>query len=151
MDIFKINDDNYSDMKCFLGHYYSPLKILRVSQLHPFGYYYYLQPHYNTLLYSTRLLITLYRHGSHCLYFLCIRPSLLCNNTHIAMDPKMSVIMRFQCIAPTISLGSHQNIGLHTGARANVVLLTYYSNIEIFIKLIPQVALMWPNSLVVPT
>ena len=25
---------------------------------------------------------------------------------------------------PTISLGSHQNIGLHTGARANVVLLT---------------------------
>ena len=26
---------------------------------------------------------------------------------------------------PTISLGSHQNIGLHTGARANVVLLTY--------------------------
>ena len=25
----------------------------------------------------------------------------------------------------TISLGSHQNIGLHTGARANVVLLTY--------------------------
>ena len=29
------------------------------------------------------------------------------------------------CITPTISLGSHQNIGLHTGARANVVLLTY--------------------------
>ena len=27
--------------------------------------------------------------------------------------------------APTISLSSHQNIGLHTGARANVVLLTY--------------------------
>ena len=28
--------------------------------------------------------------------------------------------------APTISLGSEQNIGLHsTGARANVVLLTY--------------------------
>ena len=27
--------------------------------------------------------------------------------------------------APTISLCSHQNIGLHTGARANVVLLTY--------------------------
>ena len=27
--------------------------------------------------------------------------------------------------APTISLGSHQNIGLHNGARANVVLLTY--------------------------
>ena len=27
--------------------------------------------------------------------------------------------------SPTISLGSHQNIGLHTGARANVVLLTY--------------------------
>ena len=27
--------------------------------------------------------------------------------------------------APTISLGSHQNIGLHSGARANVVLLTY--------------------------
>ena len=26
---------------------------------------------------------------------------------------------------PTISLGSHQNIGLHTGACANVVLLTY--------------------------
>ena len=26
---------------------------------------------------------------------------------------------------PTISLGSHQNIGLHTGARANVGLLTY--------------------------
>ena len=37
--------------------------------------------------------------------------------------------------APTISLGSHQNIGLHTGARANVVLLTYllaeYIDIEI--------------------
>ena len=27
--------------------------------------------------------------------------------------------------APMISLGSHQNIGLHTGARANVVLLIY--------------------------
>ena len=27
-------------------------------------------------------------------------------------------------IAPTISPGSYQNIGLHTGARANVVLLT---------------------------
>ena len=27
--------------------------------------------------------------------------------------------------APTISLGSNQNIGLHTGAHANVVLLTY--------------------------
>ena len=27
--------------------------------------------------------------------------------------------------APTISLGSHQNIELHTGARANAVLLTY--------------------------
>ena len=27
--------------------------------------------------------------------------------------------------APTISLGFHQNIGLHTGARANAVLLTY--------------------------
>ena len=26
--------------------------------------------------------------------------------------------------SPTISLGSHQNIGLETGARANVVLLT---------------------------
>ena len=26
------------------------------------------------------------------------------------------------CNAYTISLGSHQNIGLHTGARANVVL-----------------------------
>ena len=28
-------------------------------------------------------------------------------------------------LAPTISLDSHQNISLHTGARANVVLLTY--------------------------
>ena len=26
-------------------------------------------------------------------------------------------------LSPTISLGSHQNIGLHTGTRANVVLL----------------------------
>ena len=26
--------------------------------------------------------------------------------------------------SPTISLGFHQNIGLHTDARANVVLLT---------------------------
>ena len=26
---------------------------------------------------------------------------------------------------PTMSLGSHQNIGFHTGARANVVLFTY--------------------------
>ena len=32
-------------------------------------------------------------------------------------------------ITPTISLGSNQNIGLHTGARANVVLLTYPQNI----------------------
>ena len=31
-----------------------------------------LQPHYNTFLYSAHLLITSYRHGSHCLYFLCI-------------------------------------------------------------------------------
>ena len=31
----------------------------------------------------------------------------------------------WQNTAPTISLGSHQNIGLHTGACANVVLLTY--------------------------
>ena len=31
-------------------------------------------------------------------------------------------------LAPTISLGSHQNIGLHNGARANVVLLTYLSH-----------------------
>ena len=32
----------------------------------------------------------------------------------------------YTCVpTPTISLGSHQNIGLHTGARANVVLLTY--------------------------
>ena len=28
-------------------------------------------------------------------------------------------------LAPTISLGSHQNIALHTGECANVVLLTY--------------------------
>ena len=34
-----------------------------------------LQPHYNTLLYRAHLLITPYRLGSHCLYFLCIRPS----------------------------------------------------------------------------
>ena len=27
--------------------------------------------------------------------------------------------------APTISLDSHQNIRLHTGARVNIVLLTY--------------------------
>ena len=33
--------------------------------------------------------------------------------------------MDWLSFAPTISLGSHQNIGLHTGARANVVLLTY--------------------------
>ena len=33
----------------------------------------------------------------------------------------------FNHLAPTISLGSHQNIGLHTGARANVVLLTKWS------------------------
>ena len=32
-------------------------------------------------------------------------------------------------LAPTICLGSHQNIWLHTGARANVVLLTYLLNI----------------------
>ena len=32
-------------------------------------------------------------------------------------------------IAPTISLGSHQNIGLHTGARANV-LLTYLMRLQ---------------------
>ena len=31
-----------------------------------------LQPHYNTLLYIAHLLITPYRLGSHCLYFLCI-------------------------------------------------------------------------------
>ena len=28
-------------------------------------------------------------------------------------------------VAPTISLASYQNIGLHPGARGNVVLLTY--------------------------
>ena len=39
-------------------------------------YIYTLQPHYNTLFYRAHLLITPYRHGSHCLYFLCIRPSL---------------------------------------------------------------------------
>ena len=33
--------------------------------------------------------------------------------------------MYWLSFAPTISLGSHQNIELHTGARANVVLLTY--------------------------
>ena len=33
--------------------------------------------------------------------------------------------------APTISLGSHQNIGLHTGAHANVVLLTYLLNFKL--------------------
>ena len=33
--------------------------------------------------------------------------------------------LSYETPAPTISLGSHQNIGLHTGARANVVLLTY--------------------------
>ena len=34
-------------------------------------------------------------------------------------------------LVPTISLGSHQNIGLHTGARVNVVLLTYLFRIEL--------------------
>ena len=37
---------------------------------------YTLQPHYNTVVYSTNSVITRSRLGSHCLYFLCIRPSL---------------------------------------------------------------------------
>ena len=39
----------------------------------------------------------------------------------------LSIFWR-RTLAPTISLGSLQNIGLHTGARANVVtyLLTYF-------------------------
>ena len=36
---------------------------------------------------------------------------------------------------PTISLGSHQNIGLHTGARANVVLLTYLLTRALFMRI----------------
>ena len=40
------------------------------------------------------------------------------NALDIVLAPTISLV-------PTISLGSHQNIGLHTGARANVVLLTY--------------------------
>ena len=35
-----------------------------------------LQPHYNTVVYSTNSVITRSRLGSHCLYFLCIRASL---------------------------------------------------------------------------
>ena len=35
-----------------------------------------LQPHYNTVVYSTNSVITRLRLGSHCLYFLCIIPSL---------------------------------------------------------------------------
>ena len=41
--------------------------------------------------------------------------------------------MDWLSFAPTISLGSHQNIGLRTGARANVVLLTYLLSFKILI------------------
>ena len=44
---------------------------------------------------------------------------------HACMYACMHVCMYAWTHAPTISLGSQQNIGLHTGARANVVLLTY--------------------------
>ena len=44
-------------------------------------------------------------------------------STKIMPDALCRLANAFQeCL---ISLGSHQNIGLHTGARANVVLLTY--------------------------
>ena len=41
------------------------------------------------------------------------------------IKPNQIIIIIVIIIVPTISLGSHQNIGLHTGACANVVLLTY--------------------------
>ena len=51
-----------------------------------------LQPHYNTVVYSTNSVITRSRLGA---YSLCI--TLFCYNTWFLMDPKISVITRFQC------------------------------------------------------
>ena len=54
----------------------------------------------------------------------------------------------FQLSASTISLGSHQNIGLHTGARANVVFLTYLLKYQgKWRGLHEQAAINPPNSL----
>ena len=44
-------------------------------------------------------------------------------STSIYLHTSTSILPVYS--TPTISLGSHQNIGLHTGACANVVLLTY--------------------------
>ena len=55
-----------------------------------------LQPHYNTFLYSAHLLITPYRHGSHCLYFLCIRPSFQGCSVITRVENFQAVSGRFQ-------------------------------------------------------
>ena len=53
---------------------YGPRSLYRKFEQNIFQYT--LQPHYNTVVYSTNSVITRSRLGSHCLYFLCIRPSL---------------------------------------------------------------------------
>ena len=49
---------------------------LLAKNMVPCSWSYTLQPRYNTVVYSTNSVITRSRLGSHCLYFLCIRPSL---------------------------------------------------------------------------
>ena len=55
-----------------------------------------LQPHYNTVVYSTNSVITRLKLGSHCLPMLPMDNSLIttvfCYNTDYTMDPKNSVI-----------------------------------------------------------
>ena len=49
-----------------------------------------LQPHYNTIIYSTNSVITQYRLGSHYLYFII---TLLRYNTDNAIAPKTSIMI----------------------------------------------------------
>ena len=70
MLLSKFNDMSRMTMMTTMKCYFSNVKFAVQPALQR------LQPRYNTLLYSAHLLITPYRHGFHCLYFLCIRPSL---------------------------------------------------------------------------
>ena len=62
-------------------------------------------------------------------YFLSIHwhHALWCHHIHECKSHHMHLAVQLtrSSWAPTISLDSHQNIRLHTGARVNVVLLTY--------------------------
>ena len=57
-----------------------------------------LQPHYNMVVYSTCSFVTRFRLHTHCLYFKILFITKFCYNTDFPMEPKISVIMMFQCI-----------------------------------------------------